>query len=356
MRQAPRRAIRRVLLLAVASSMVAQALDLPRAFADSIDECVGSTQPDWCLDLESGDQTGQGDGQGDRGDRDLDGADGGGVGGDEPEECEWAVLSDDLVPPPAGGVVNGEPPEGTEVSWQGWCFNLDGASFPAGPFRWVPVGEGEGVTVGDVAGGLYERVEGRVPDPVVVTDPPVGVDAVVSVPVFVEVTNWTGELVESERLGPATVTVRARPEVVLEPGEPGAGPVVCAGAGRAYDPDGGDLWAQAAAPDACTYAFGQRTGVEGRPEVWPFSVGVRWSISWSASSGEAGSFPAVERSVSVPRGVVEVTSVVEPRLARARANATVQRRDVLHRDRETARTQLAVGGHGRRLGPTARSR
>src|SRR5699024_8771367 len=94
--------------------------------------------------------------------------------------------------------INGVPPEGDDVAWQRWC--------PGGPtvgrfnpYRWVPAGEDVAAeapspTAEDVALMLRESVEGRVPEPVVVTSPPVGVDAVVGVPVFVEVTNWVDEL------------------------------------------------------------------------------------------------------------------------------------------------------------------
>lgn len=242
-------------------------------------------------------------------------------------ECGWVSLPVDRVPGSAverrsdsiGGesrpaiFVNGQPTPGAEVSWQAWCYDAETLGY-RGPFRWVPVGAEAPVlpTPEEVAEEAYEAIRGRLPGPVVGTSPPVGVEATVDVPVFVWVTNWQDEVVETRDLLDDLVTVTARPALVLDPAEPGAGAVACSGAGRPYDPAGGDLWVQAAAPGACAYAYRYRTGVEGRPALWPSTVVVRWSISWSATSGEGGEFPVVDRSVSIPRGVTEVQSVLVP--------------------------------------------
>ncbi|MGH9211741.1 MAG: hypothetical protein ACRD2C_13805 [Acidimicrobiales bacterium] len=206
--------------------------------------------------------------------------------------------------------ANGRPPEGLEVVWQGWCYTEAFAANFRGPFRWLPADGADPVTAADVAAAAYERLRGRLPEPVVVTSPPVGTEAIVDVPVFVTVTNWQGALVEQGPLLGDTVTVTATPEVVLSPAEPGAGARVCAGPGNSYDPAAGDLWVQAAQPGACTHTYLRRTGVEGRPDQWPSTVTVRWSIRWSATSGETGTFAVVNQVVSLPRAVGEVQAVL----------------------------------------------
>ena len=236
--------------------------------------------------------------------------------GGEPT-CGWVAVPAEVVPSPTSSrpyeLTNGRPPEGLEVVWQGWCYD-PGPDAPQdfrGPFRWLPAGEPvPTLTLEDVAGDAYERLEGRMPEPVVVTSPPAGTDAVVDVPVFVQVTNWQAELVETGDLLGDGVTVRATPVVVFESGEPGSAPVVCDGPGRAYDPAAGDLWDQAAAPGSCTVTYRQRTGVEGRPTAWSSVVTVRWSIEWSSESGGRGVFPDVSRPLAIARGVDEVRSVV----------------------------------------------
>jgi hypothetical protein len=232
--------------------------------------------------------------------------------------CGWVTVPAERIPSanstrPAV-FTNGRPPEGLDVIWQGWCYREPtiGSDF-RGPFRWLPVEEADPPaipTAEEVAAEAYEAVRGRVPEPVVATSPPLGVDAVVDVPVFVTVTNWEDEIVETRPLLDDTVTVTATPELVIHPAEQGVESVACHGAGRPYDPTGDDLWAQAAAPGACTYAYQHRTGVDRRPDLWPSTVVVRWSIAWSSTSGETGVFPAVEQTVSVSRGVTEVQAVL----------------------------------------------
>jgi hypothetical protein len=191
------------------------------------------------------------------------------------------------------------------VSWQAWCFKEASGGMYGGPFRWVLV-----ATPQTVAAGLYRQVKGTVPEPVVVTSPPAGVAAIVGVPMFVSVSNWRGPITRTGNLLGVGVTVVATPTLVIDPAD-GSPTVTCAGGGRPYEPGGGELWRQATSPDACTHTYEHRTGVEGHPAKWPTTVTVRWSITWSASDGEGGSFPVVDRSVSLARAVREVQSIVE---------------------------------------------
>lgn len=274
----------------------------------------GSPPPDWCLDS----STGPGGGGTEAG---SSGGGSGSTGGGSAGQpaCGWVTISADRVPAANSTrpaiYTNGRPPEGMDVVWQGWCYRdlmMPGSSF-RGPFRWLPATGAPAppvlVTPADVAQGAYQAIQGRMPDPLVVTSPPVGVDATVSVPVFVTVTNWQPELVEVRPLLGDTVSVRATPTLVVSTGESGGTSRTCAGPGVAYDPAGGDLWAQASSPAACTLTYQRRTGVAGRPATWPSTVTVRWSISWSSTSGQGGTFPVVERAVSLPRSVSEVQTV-----------------------------------------------
>jgi hypothetical protein len=270
-----------------------------------VDPCTDSSA-DWCLESDEPAEVGA----------PTDPGNGGGPGQPAPE-CGWANVPESTVPLPTSSrpyiLTNGRPPEGLEVVWQGWCYDADAPGFQyfRGPFRWLPVGEPVPVlTPEDVAAEAYDRLQGRMPDPAVVTNPAPGVDAVVGVPVFVTVTNWQSQLVETDDLLGDLVTVQARPVAVVEPGEPDAPAVTCDGPGRGYDPAAGDLWAQAASPGACTATYHRRTGVDGRPDEWASVVTVRWSIQWWSESGGGGEFPDVSRSVAIPRGVDEVQTVV----------------------------------------------
>jgi hypothetical protein len=168
------------------------------------------------------------------------------------------------------------------------------------------------ITPIDVATGVYQQMQGRMPAPVVESDPARGVASIVAVPVFVTVTNWRPAFAVTRTLAGIVVTVRATPTLVFASGEPGAGVQTCAGPGRLFDPHRGSLWAQAALPDACTHTYLHRTGVDGRPNAWPGSVTVQWTITWSAGDGTGGSFPLVNRTVPLPRAVSEVQAVVVP--------------------------------------------
>lgn len=239
---------------------------------------------------------------------------GGGVQGPtEPPPCGWEDVPASVAVPwiSSGGVENGAPPVGVTVTWQAWCFNEASAGAPyGGPFRWI--GPASVVKPVDVAQGLYEQMQGRMPTPVVETNPQVGTASIVNVPVFVFVSNWQSAFTVHQDLGGVPVTVTATPQLVFDSGEIGSGAEQCNGAGRRYDPNGGALAAQAAVPGACTHIYTHRTGVEGRPNAWPGTVTVQWTITWAAGDGSGGGFPLVNRTIAVPRSVDEVQSVVVP--------------------------------------------
>lgn len=219
-------------------------------------------------------------------------------------DCFWRNISTDLTDWNTVYVVYGvrEVPPGVEVVWQEWHC-------PAGQttsnYRWVPV-----VTPEALAGIAYGRVVGRLPQPVVTSSPPAGTPAIIGVPSFVAVANWTGTVSDQECAGGLCVTVTATPRLVFDPGEAGAAAVSCDGAGSVYAPGAGPPEVQAAASGACAFAYRLRTGVEGRPAEWPGDVSVTWTIGWTASSGASGSLTSVTRSTGLPRAVSEVQTVI----------------------------------------------
>jgi hypothetical protein len=275
----------------------------PAAHAEGLDPCAASSA-DWCLGSEQGGGSSTGGGRSS-----------GGGGDPASDACGWETVPAEVVPPASSTrpviLANGRPPEGQAVVWQAWCYSRRVALQQfRGPFRWLPAGDAASLTAEDVARAAYDRLKGRMPTPEVVTTPPPGVEAVVDVPVFVTITNWQTEIVDGGDLLGNAVTVRATPALLVDPAEPGASAFECSGPGRPYDPAGGDLWQQAAADGACTHTYRHRTDVDGRGQEWPSTVTVRWTITWSADSGEGGTFPAVNRTVSIPRSVDEVQAVV----------------------------------------------
>lgn len=229
------------------------------------------------------------------------GTPGGSGGGDEPT-CYWVNL--DYVPSDSTIFVDygiEPPPEGVDVVWQALECS-DGTI--ADDMRWIiPPGPR------DIAEGVRGRIVGTLPGPTVASSPADGVPAIVGMPVFVQVTNWTGVVTMQECAG-FCVTVTAVPSLTFNPGEVDAPAVACAGPGTAYLPDGPPAQEQARADGACTYTYGLRTGVPGRPPAWSGSVSVTWAITWSATTGASGALTPVTRSADLPRAVEEVQTVV----------------------------------------------
>lgn len=226
--------------------------------------------------------------------------------GEEPRGCGevWHTVDQPSDPADVPMWRGSAPPQpGDEGVWQSTlCATRLGLVFM---YRWVPT-----VTPEIVANDLWVEVSGTLPNPAVESDPPPGTNAIVSVPVFVEVANWTGTLTPSRCVAGFCVTVTVTPSLVYEPAEPGSPTIACSASGTRYDPNGAAIEEQAAAPGACAYAYEHRTGTADRPAAWPASVSVTWNITWSSSAGNGGSLPAVTRTTEVPRGVDEVQTVV----------------------------------------------
>lgn len=231
----------------------------------------------------------------------------GGRGSNRPTDgvrCYWGTIRHDLAEDPATWVEFGlaRPPEGVKVVWQEWECS-DGSGILNA--RWIIP-----ATPANLAASARGVLVGELPQPSLDSSPPVGTAAIVGVPVFVDVTNWTGVVTEERCVGGVCVTVTATPTLRFIPGETRSSAVSCAGSGSQYDPDGGSAEAQASEDGACAYKYRLRTGREGRPAAWPGSVSVTWTISWTASTGASGSLPAVTRATLLPRAVEEVQTVV----------------------------------------------
>jgi hypothetical protein len=161
----------------------------------------------------------------------------------------------------------------------------------------------------EVAADLFAEVQARMTAPEVVADPPVGTPSIITLPVFVQVTNWVDGFEVDNCVQGVCVNLTAEPTLTFDPGEPGSEPIVCDPPGTRFDPNGADPAVQAAAPGACAYAYQARTGADDRPEAWRGVVTITWNVAWTA--GDAGdTFPPYPLSTVVPREVDEVQTVV----------------------------------------------
>lgn len=128
---------------------------------------------------------------------------GGGGGGPSTDEvvCYWVTIPEDLSQDPTIWADFGltPPPEGVSVVWQSWECSDGGP--PGFNFRWIIP-----ATPANIAASVRGRLVGVLPQPSGNASPPVGTAAIVDVPVFVEVTNWTGVLSEGECAGGMCVT------------------------------------------------------------------------------------------------------------------------------------------------------
>ena len=120
---------------------------------------------------------------------------GGGQGSDE-VQCYWVTIPEDLSDDPTIWVDFGltPPPDGVTVVWQEWecCGRVDAVRLSVGdPGDTGEPGDDRGWRAR--LGGCHSLRWGRAP--------PMGTASIVGVPVFVEVTNWTDVVTESECAG-----------------------------------------------------------------------------------------------------------------------------------------------------------
>lgn len=263
------------------------------AVADGVEGCEGYGAQGFCVQWKA--------------DGSADSASGGSSSGGGEVLCYWRTLRPIAPEEVERGLVPNAP-AGVPLVLQIW--DCPETAYIAGtPFvttRWAMATT---VSPEDLAAAATARLARRLPAPAVVSSPPEGTAAIVSVPVFVAVSNWTGPLRESECGAGLCVTVVAEPQLSFSPGDPGSGVIECAGAGTRHV-EGADPVVEAQQPGACAHPYLLRTGVAGRPEAWDGLVSVTWVISWSSSGGASGTLPTVSRSVPLPRPVDEVQSVV----------------------------------------------
>jgi hypothetical protein len=158
---------------------------------------------------------------------------------------------------------------------------------------------------------LFASVQAQMHAPQVLADPPLGVASVVSLPVFVQVTNWQDTIQDEDCVAGVCVEILAVPSLSFDPGEPGSSAVECAPPGTRFDPNGADPVVQAQAAGACAHVYTTRTGAAGRPAEWPAQVTVTWDVSWAlVGSATRNAFPPQSLSTDVPRAVSEVQTVV----------------------------------------------
>jgi hypothetical protein len=276
--------------IAAALTVLSLVLHTGAASADTPAGCLRANSDGFCIEWGTGDP-GHGGGSGGQGGNNP----GGGV------VCYWVNLPAITDPTIFADYGLDYPPPGATIQWQEYQCSDGSGTFP---IRWVfPPSPGQTATE------VRARLEGRLPAPVIAASPAVGTASIVSVPVFVSVTNWGGAVTDSGCAGAVCVTVTATPTLRFSPGEPGAAPVACAGGGSLFDP-ARDPKTQATAPGACVYSYRQRTGVSSRPAAWPGVVAVSWTISWRANTGETGTLASVVRSTALPRSVQEVQTVI----------------------------------------------
>jgi hypothetical protein len=262
---------------------------------------------DYCVGAGGGGTTPGGGGSGGGG------GGGGGGAGDTGPVCSWTV---NVVLPGDGGVGAGLPmdpgpppaPEAVLV-WE----VCDGVF--TGEIRWALPGVPLPVRMSAraLAVRAQARLAGRLPTPEVTSSPPPGVAALVGFPSFVTVDNWVGTVTDREcdpNFPDFCVGVVAQPTLSWTSGEPGVEPVVCAGPGTPFIPGGAPPEVQAAAPGACAHVYRSRTGVLGRPALWPGRVSVAWALTYSSPAG-SGTLPSVTKSADLLRAVDEVQTVVE---------------------------------------------
>jgi hypothetical protein len=196
-------------------------------------------------------------------------------GGDEPAAPTEPGQSGGAAPPPPGA---------------------PGGALGGGLGALLPLPGGGTGTVTQAAQNVHASF--RLPDLRVSRDP-VG-DAVVGLPTWLWVDSavWSGTYGTSLTLAGVTLTLTARPVTFqFDPGD-GHDAVDCGGSGTPYAPDA----------SGCTYTYTRSSG--GQPDhQFAASVTVVWQVTWTATTGEAGTFPLDARTRTLPVRVIE-TQVV----------------------------------------------
>ncbi len=214
---------------------------------------------------------------------------------------------DGLLGPRISGRVQ---PTDSSVAWrhctraatgdqEGWAIGLDFAGGGgAGPV--VPATE-------VLVAHARSQLDLELPD--VATSPPRGGQQLVGVPVWFWVENSEPVSTTAEIPG-LSATLTAAPTgtevtVATDATTRGGSPVPsathrCDGGGEAFDPQRHGPWDRS----GCSHVFDWNA-------TYQVEVTVTWELSWTASNGEAGSLPAVERTSAFTLTVQEARAVTD---------------------------------------------
>lgn len=181
--------------------------------------------------------------------------------------------------------------DGTIASSQRFVYRPSaGAAAPSGP------------SLETIVRQVYAEVPLVLPLPH--TAPPVDAVQLVGFPVWmwVDGTVWRNFEASASVAG-VSVSVVARPTLVVWTLGDGA-KVTCRGPGTAWDPAG-----SAGQRTDCShiYQFVSAGKPNGR---YPASVAMTWSVSWSASTGQAGVLPDASRTTAFSLAVTERQAVI----------------------------------------------
>jgi hypothetical protein len=227
-------------------------------------------------------------------------------------ECSWQNVGGPVADSLRGRMTG--VPDGAVFQIPVGCDYAElGDADPLNQARWVMPGDDAPPAPADpavVAEGVLAQIQTRMNAPAVVSDPPLGTASVVTLPVFVQVTNWQGTVSDSGCDGPVCVEITATPTLTFDPGEPGSSAKVCTPPGTRFDPGGPDPVDQASAAGACAHVYTSRTGALDRPAEWPAQVTITWDVGWTSNVGVDGAFDPMSLSTAVPRAVNEVQTVV----------------------------------------------
>jgi hypothetical protein len=115
---------------------------------------------------------------------------------------------------------------------------------------------------------------------------------------WVDQAQWSTPYRTSATAGGVTVTLTAVPQTLrFTPGD-GNPAIDCDGPGAAYDSEA----------DGCTYTY--RRSSAGQPDQqFAAEATVIWQVTWAATNGDGGAFPAADRSQATPLTVLEVQVV-----------------------------------------------
>jgi hypothetical protein len=178
------------------------------------------------------------------------------------------------------------------------------------------------LTAQELATLAYVRLLRNLPVPAVGTTPDDGVASIATIPVFVwlDPAQWQPlSFTETDPSGSGlAVTAVATPTTMTYTPGDGDAPIDCPGPAAPYDPTAGDgnPFTQAAQPGHCTHAYTRitrnvdHTPVPGRPDAWPATIDVTWTVTWTATDGAAGTLNPVTKTAGFDRPVTEVQTLV----------------------------------------------